>query len=121
MGYQYVSPHHFSFKEHTRPPKTVKKYAVGPSAKESKRHDAFYQMGIDPLHESMNSILMSHFVTELGKIKGRAETKLTWRSQRRLGKAIRRAKMMGIIPTFAKRILTFRTGMGNASFIDNME
>lgn len=41
----------------------------------------------------------------MGKIKPRSQTKLTWRSQRRLGKAIRRAKMMGIIPVLSRRVL----------------
>lgn len=106
-GLHFVSPHSWTYENRTKPPKIVKRYAVGPSSKESRANDVFYQMDIDPLHESMNSTLMSSFVTELGKIKGRAETKLTWRSQRRLGKAIRRAKMMGIIPMYSRRKLIF--------------
>lgn len=65
----------------------------------------FHQLQIDPLHEAMNSRLLSYFVTEMGKIKPRSATKLTWRSQRRLGKAIRRAKMMGVIPVLSRRVL----------------
>lgn len=41
----------------------------------------------------------------MGKIKSRAETGLTWKNQRRLGKAIRRAKMMGVIPVLSRRPL----------------
>jgi len=111
-GVHWVSPHSWSFKNRTNTPKIVKKFAVGPSSKESKTHDVFHQMDIDPLHECMNSTLMSYFVTELGKIKGRAETKLTWRSQRRMGKAVRRAKMMGIIPFFSRRKLIFPSNWG---------
>jgi small subunit ribosomal protein S18 len=48
---------------------------------------------------------MSAFVTEMGKIKPRSVTNLTWRSQRKLGKAIRRAKMMGIIPQLSRKLL----------------
>ena len=65
----------------------------------------FHQLQIDPLNEALNSRLLSHFVTDMGKIKPRSQTKLTWRSQRRLGKAIRRAKMMGIIPVLSRRVL----------------
>lgn len=48
---------------------------------------------------------MSRFVTSMGKIKSRSETQLTWKNQRRIGKAIRRAKMMGIIPVLSRRQL----------------
>ena len=48
---------------------------------------------------------MSYFVTHMGKIKRRSETQLTWKNQRRIGKAIRRAKMMGIIPVLSRRTL----------------
>jgi small subunit ribosomal protein S18 len=76
---------------------------LGPSAKISRRKDVFHQLGIDPLQESLNPALLSHFVTDMGRVMGRAETQLTWRSQRRLSKAIRRAKMMGIIPLHSKK------------------
>lgn len=48
----------------------------------------------------MNPTLLSAFVTEMGKIRKRAQTNLTWRSQRRVTKAIKRAKLMGIMPMF---------------------
>jgi hypothetical protein len=47
---------------------------------------------------------MAGFVTEMGKIKGRADTKLTRKSQRRLGQAIRRAKMMGLTPMLSRTL-----------------
>jgi len=81
----------------------LKRPDLGPSAKESRRRDVFYQLGIDPLRESFNPALLSHFVTDMGRVASRAETQLTWRSQRRLSKAIRRAKMMGIIPLHSKK------------------
>lgn len=81
----------------------LKRPYLGPSAKESRRKDAFHQLGIDPLRESLNPALLSHFVTDMGRVLGRADTQLTWRSQRRLSKAIRRAKMMGIIPLHSKK------------------
>lgn len=79
--------------------------ALGPRRAEAQRSDVFYQQQIDPLDEAMNSFLMSAFVTEMGKIKSRSETALTWRSQRRIGKAIRRARNMGIIPLLSRRPL----------------
>jgi len=42
-------------------------------------------------------------VADMGRVLSRAETQLTWRSQRRLSKAIRRAKMMGIIPLHSRK------------------
>ncbi|KAJ3488717.1 hypothetical protein NLI96_g2669 [Meripilus lineatus] len=82
-----------------------KRPLLGPPAAESRRQDVFYQLGLDPLHECQNSQLMSWYVSGMGKIKSRAETGLTWKNQRRLGKAIRRAKMMGIIPVLSRRTL----------------
>jgi len=75
---------------------------MGPNAKESRARDIFYQLDIDPLQECLNARLLSEFVTEMGKIKSRAQTGLTWRSQRRLTKAIKRAKMMGVIPILSR-------------------
>ena len=100
---QIARPHDFA-----RPgkgPGYRKRPLLGPPAAESRRQDIFYQLGLDPLHECQNSTLMSWYVSGMGKIKTRAETGLTWKNQRRLGKAIRRAKMMGIIPVLSKRTL----------------
>ncbi|KAH9966050.1 hypothetical protein BC827DRAFT_1265117 [Russula dissimulans] len=81
-----------------------KRALLGPGGAESRRNDWFYQLGIDPLDEATNPRLLSYFVSDLGKMKSRAETKLTWRSQRRLTKAVRRAKMMGVMPILNKQI-----------------
>lgn len=79
---------------------------LGPGRAESEKHDIFRQLDIDPLHEVFNSHLLSNYVTDMGRIQKRSETQLTWRSQRKLGKAIRRAKQMGIIPMYSRRVLT---------------
>ncbi|CAL1700911.1 unnamed protein product [Somion occarium] len=102
---KFIKPSDLGFEARTVTPHPRKRPLLGPSAKESKYRDVFYQLNIDPLHEAFNSKLLSRFVSEMGKIKGRAETNLTWKSQRRLGKAIRRAKQMGIIPILSKRPL----------------
>ncbi|KAI0353545.1 hypothetical protein OH77DRAFT_1406828 [Trametes cingulata] len=83
----------------------TKRPLLGPDASTSRYLDVFYQMDIDPLKECMNSKIMSRFVTTMGKIKGRNETNLTWKNQRKIGKAIRRSKMMGIIPLLSRRTL----------------
>jgi small subunit ribosomal protein S18 len=75
---------------------------LGPGAREARRHDVFAQLDIDPLREVGNRRLLSRFVSEMGKIKPRQETKLSRKSQHRLGKAIRRSKMMGLIPVLRK-------------------
>ena len=77
---------------------------LGPPRHEAERLDPFRKLYIDPVDEVFNHKLMAQFVTEMGKIKGRPETRLTWRSQRKVGKAVRRAKHMGIIPWLSKRI-----------------
>jgi len=85
-----------------------KRALLGPGAAESRQNDWFYQLGIDPLDEATNPRLLSYFVTGMGKVKRRAETKLTWRSQRRLTKAIRRAKMMGVMPILNKQVAPYK-------------
>lgn len=84
-----------------------KRTLLGPGAAESRRNDWFHQLDIDPLDEATNPRLLSYFVTDMGKMKSRAETKLTWRNQRRLTKAVRRAKMMGVMPILNKRITLY--------------
>jgi len=85
-----------------------KRALLGPGAAESRRNDWFYQLDIDPLDEATNPRLLSYFVTDMGKMKSRAETKLTWRNQRRLTKAIRRARMMGVMPILNKQIPLYK-------------
>ncbi|KAI0775914.1 hypothetical protein BD413DRAFT_525079 [Trametes elegans] len=87
-----------------------KRPQLGPDAAESRYLDPFYQLNIDPLKECLNTTLLSHFVTSMGKIRSRSETNLTWKNQRRMGKAIRRAKMMGIIPVLSRRPLRVSGG-----------
>lgn len=93
---------------HREDPFRRKRALLGPGAAESRRGDWFYQLNIDPLDEATNPRLLSYFVTDMGKMKSRAETKLTWRNQRRLTKAVRRAKMMGVMPILYKRVTTYR-------------
>lgn len=74
----------------------------GPPRALAVRQDVFYQLGINPLDEVLNCSLISSFTTDMGRIQKRNETKLTWRSQRKIGKAIRRARAMGLVPSFSR-------------------
>lgn len=62
----------------------------------------FYQLGIDPLSIATNPSILGGYLTEMGQIRPRTHTGLTVKTQRRLGKAIRRARMMGVIPMLSK-------------------
>ncbi|KAH9951696.1 hypothetical protein B0H21DRAFT_705426 [Amylocystis lapponica] len=104
---KFLKPSEYTQKERSKGRPRRKRPLLGPSAAESRKGDTLYQLGIDPLHECQNSSLMSEFLTDMGKIKSRAQTNLTWKNQRRLGKAIRRARMMGIIPVLSRRPLSY--------------
>ena len=94
---QFVKPTDF-LEGSDRPRYRRKPVVIGPDAYQSRARDAFHQLNIDPLYEAMNPTLLSAFVTEMGKIRKRAQTNLTWRNQRKITKAIKRAKLMGIMP-----------------------
>lgn len=98
-----MKPHEFSYKARTvgpRPP--FKRPAVGISSREARYTDVFHQLNIDPLSQAMNPAILTSYMSEMGKIYGRNVTGLTVKSQKRIGKAIRRAKMMGIIPILSQ-------------------
>ena len=75
-----------------------KRINVAPASSTCRYHDPFYQLDLDPRDFTTNSIVLSEYLSEMGQIQGRAQTRLTAKNQRLLGKTIRRAKMMGIIP-----------------------
>ncbi|KAI1795126.1 hypothetical protein LXA43DRAFT_993573 [Ganoderma leucocontextum] len=112
QAYQFVQPKQFSRAEYNKLRSYTRRPALGPDAQASRHLDPLHQLGIDPRKESLNSSLLSRFVTSMGKIKKRSETNLTWMNQRRVGKAIRRAKMMGIIPVLSKRHLHDSNDLG---------
>ena len=102
---QFVQPKRFSREGYYKRAARLRRPLLGPDAKTSMRLDLFHQMQFNPLRECQNSSLLQRFVTPMGKIKKRSETNLTWKNQRRVGKAVRRAKMMGIIPVLSSRVL----------------
>ncbi|KAF9518472.1 hypothetical protein BS47DRAFT_1282339, partial [Hydnum rufescens UP504] len=77
----------------------------GPSAKEAAATDPFLFYNIDPVKEALSAHLLNGYLTTMGKIKGRNETLLPRRTQRRMGKAIRRARNLGIMPNMVKTAL----------------
>ncbi|KAF8076548.1 ribosomal protein S18 [Lyophyllum atratum] len=101
---RFVRPHELTYKARINAPPTYKprRAAVGPPPAVARYNDVFYQFNINPLSQAMNPEILSHYMSEMGKIYGRNITGLTSKSQRKIGKAIRRAKMMGVIPVLSK-------------------
>ncbi|KAF8351568.1 hypothetical protein F5887DRAFT_214259 [Amanita rubescens] len=94
-----VLPRDFSYKSrHHQEPPPRRRPQVPPPPAQARYNDVFHQHDLDPLSLSLKPAMFYHYLSEIGKISGRSSTKLTMKSQRRIGKAIRRAKMMGIIP-----------------------
>ncbi|RUP05918.1 ribosomal protein S18 [Jimgerdemannia flammicorona] len=60
--------------------------------------DPFNTLGLDPLKEYKNHSLLSSFVSDMGKILPREQTGVTAKNQRKLAKAIKRARAMGLMP-----------------------
>ncbi|KAJ6486372.1 hypothetical protein C8R47DRAFT_1016007 [Mycena vitilis] len=75
---------------------------IPPSTRDARDKDVFYQLGVDPLKFALHPAIISRFMSEMAKIHPRARTQLTSKSQRRIAKAIRRAKMMGVIPLHSR-------------------
>ena len=67
------------------------------SRKVMQKSDVLNELNIDPLKEYKNVRMLSHFVTEIGFIKPRIDTGLSTKNQKRVAKAIRRARSMGRI------------------------
>lgn len=76
---------------------------MGPIKAKAALSDPFHILSVDPLRECINPQLVTEFVTHMGMIKTRAETGLTWRNQRRVGKMVRRARAMGLISPWTNR------------------
>ncbi|KAL2915039.1 hypothetical protein HK105_205361 [Polyrhizophydium stewartii] len=67
--------------------------------------DELKKLGIDPLKEYKNTQMLSHYVTTIGLIKPRSQTGLTAANQRKVARAIRRARAMGLMPfTYREQI-----------------
>ncbi|KAG1049503.1 hypothetical protein G6F43_008169 [Rhizopus delemar] len=65
--------------------------------------DPFDVLGLDPLQEYKNYKLLSNFVSDMGKILPREQTGLTAKNQRKLAKAVKRARAMGLMSSTNNR------------------
>ncbi|GAA5951081.1 hypothetical protein JCM3765_004675 [Sporobolomyces pararoseus] len=97
---QHLSPQHLLIPYLPRPNFSLA-HPLGPPTSYGKTHDPFVRYGLDPLKQGvLNPFWKAEFCTTMGKIKPRGKTGLQRKSQRRVGKSIRRARSMGLIPTF---------------------
>ncbi|KAG9285923.1 hypothetical protein G9A89_013348 [Geosiphon pyriformis] len=67
--------------------------------------DVFKILKINPLFEYKNFNLLSGFVSDMGRILPRSQTGITKKNQRRLTKAINRARSFGLLPSTHRRPL----------------
>jgi small subunit ribosomal protein S18 len=74
---------------------------LGPSRKQLALSDPFKRLDLNVLTQPMNQELLYPFLTFMGKIQGRSQTGLSWKNQRRVGKAVRRARCMGVLSYFS--------------------
>lgn len=101
---QIIPPHNFaSATLYPEEQHRIRRPLVGPVRKVAKQIDPFFLRGEDPLDHVMNPLMSYQFVNQLGMIKGREQTGLTWKSQRRVGKMVRRARHMGLIPKWTNQ------------------
>lgn len=99
-----VAPHNLTYSGLYDRPRNPRPPLLGPKARDAKLIDPFYISRTNPLDNTYHPRLANVFTNALGRIKGRAETGLTWKSQRMMGKLIRRQRAMGIIPKWSNRI-----------------
>ncbi|KAJ7684023.1 hypothetical protein B0H17DRAFT_1204782 [Mycena rosella] len=98
-----VRPYDISLKGRTwgQRPMTRRPNVAG-ATRDARKNDVFYQLNVDPLKLALHPGVLSHFVSEMAMIAPRRQTGLTMKSQRRIAKAIRRAKMIGILPLHSR-------------------
>ncbi|KAI8871417.1 37S ribosomal protein S18, partial [Ramicandelaber brevisporus] len=75
--------------------------------RKSLKPDIFHAFDINPLHEYKYVSLLSQYVTDMGRIISREKTGLTKINQRRVSKAIRRARAFGLMPVTYKSPVMF--------------
>lgn len=81
---------------------------LGPSKRDAMKQDPFYQLNLNPAKPSLaddsykNGAILSQFTSEMGRILPRNVTGLTRKSQRYVGKAVRRARALGILPVLSR-------------------
>ncbi|KAJ5815325.1 Ribosomal protein S18 [Penicillium riverlandense] len=83
---------------HDLSPQEMKKW----SKRHSPSKDAFDALNLNPLDLYKNFSIMSEYISPLGRIKHRSETGLRPVNQRKIAKAIRRARGLGLMPSVHK-------------------
>ncbi|EEB09103.2 ribosomal protein subunit S18 [Schizosaccharomyces japonicus yFS275] len=66
--------------------------------------DPFTALGKSPLDYWKNPVVLSEYLTELGRIKHRAVTGLSAKHQRQLTRAIKRARATGVLPSKCRSV-----------------
>ena len=108
MNGHYYNPSTLSYTSITQRPNRLARPLLGPSKAEAVQQDLIHQNGLKPgkpsLHDDSykNAAILANYVTEMGKIMGRSATGLTRKSQRSVGKAVRRARSMGLLPVMSR-------------------
>ncbi|PKI85077.1 hypothetical protein MVES1_001204 [Malassezia vespertilionis] len=81
---------------------------LGPTKREAMKQDPLHILGLNPAKPSLaddtykNGALLAEFTSEMGRILPRNISGLTRKSQRYIGKAIRRARALGILPVMSR-------------------
>lgn len=106
---QQLSPRHL-LQPYPSRPDFSQAFPLGPPTAYAHTHDPFIRYGLDPLEDAqLNPSLLSEFVTSMGKIKPRGKTGLQRKTQRKVGKAIRRARVSMEFPTWSAATAASRT------------
>lgn len=80
----------------------------GPTRKVGEKLDPFFRLGLNPKKPSLaddsykNVTLLVPYVSRMGKIYPRSQTRLLKGSQRRVAKAIKRARAMLLLPVLGR-------------------
>ncbi|KAJ7765030.1 hypothetical protein DFH07DRAFT_955861 [Mycena maculata] len=80
----------------------IRSSRLPPSARDARARDPYHQLGIDPLKLALHPALLTSYMTDMAMIYPRSQTRLTMKSHRRITRAIKRAKMMGVIPLHSR-------------------
>lgn len=108
MNGHYYNPSTLTYESITQRPPRLARPLLGPTKAEAAKQDLIHINGLKPgkpsLHDDSykNAAILANYVTEMGKILPRASTGLTRKSQRGVGKAVRRARSMGLLPVMSR-------------------
>ena len=108
MNGHYYNPTTLTYTSITSRPARLARPLLGPSKAQAIQSDLIHINGLNPgnpcLHDDSykNAAILANYVSEMGKIMNRASTGLTRKSQRAVGKAVRRARSMGLLPVMSR-------------------